>query len=233
MYNFDSRVRYSEVDNKGQMKLESVLDYFQDCSTFHSEDIGLGITFLAERNLAWVLSAWQIVIKRYPQLGEKIKITTFPYDFKSFTGKRNFYIEDFRGVKIAYANSIWTLMDMKAGRPARLLPEMIEGYVLEERLEMNYTDRKIQMPDQYKEEEPILIRVHHLDTNNHVNNGQYLKMVMDYVEKGMKIRQMRAEYKKSALLGDILIPLVAKENGKYTISLCGKEKEVYTVVELS
>ncbi len=233
MYSFDSRVRYSEVDSNGQMSLQSILDYFQDCSTFHSEDIGLGIAFLAERNLVWVLSAWQIIVERYPRIGEKIKIATFPYDFKGFTGNRNFYMEDSDGMKISYANSIWTLMDIKAGKPARLLHEMIEGYVLEERLEMNYAPRKIPVSDQYIEKDPVMIREHHLDTNNHVNNGQYLRIAMDYVEKGMQIRQMRAEYKKSALLGDILIPQVAKEEDKYTISLCGKEKEVYTIVELS
>lgn len=233
MYSFDSRVRYSEVDSSGQINLQSILDYFQDCSTFHSEDIGLGIDFLAQRNLAWVLSAWQIVVERYPKLGEKIKIATFPYAFKGFSGNRNFYMEDSEKTKIAYANSIWTLMDLRAGKPVRLLPEMIEGYILEEQLEMDYAPRKIPMPDQYMEKEPIVVREHHLDTNNHVNNGQYLRMAMNYVEKGMQIGQMRAEYKKSALLGDILIPLVAKEKNKYTISLCSKEKEVYTIVELS
>ncbi len=233
MYSFDSRVRYSEVDSKGQMKLESILDYFQDCSTFHSEDIGLGIAFLPVHNLVWMISAWQIVVERYPVFGEKIRIATFPYDFKGFLGSRNFFLEDSNGIKVAYANSIWTLMDTKAGRPARLLPEMIKGYVLEPRLNMMYAPRKIQMPELSIEKEPIEIREHHLDTNNHVNNGQYLRMVMDYVEKGMQIREMRAEYKKSALLGDVLIPRVAKESDKYTISLCGKEKEIYTIVELS
>ena len=42
MYTFDGRVRYSEVGEDGCMSLESLLNYFQDCSTFHSEDIGLG-----------------------------------------------------------------------------------------------------------------------------------------------------------------------------------------------
>ena len=38
MYQMDARVRYSEVDETHRIKLESVLDYFQDCCTFHSED---------------------------------------------------------------------------------------------------------------------------------------------------------------------------------------------------
>ncbi|MDD3204270.1 MAG: thioesterase [Lachnospiraceae bacterium] len=233
MYSFESRVRYSEVDANGRMTLESILDYFQDCSTFHSEDLGLGIAYLAERSLAWVLSSWQIDVVRYPVFGEKIKVATFPYDFKGFIGMRNFYIEDERGEKIAFANSIWTLMNLETERPNRLLPEMVEGYVLEEKLPMDYAPRKIAMPEGYESQSPIEIKPYHLDTNHHVNNGQYLRIAMEYVEKDFAVRRMRAEYKKSALLGNQMIAKVAKEYGKYTISLCNEAEEVYAIVELS
>ena len=56
MYSFNSRVRYSEVNKDGRLKLVSLLDYFQDCSTFHSEDAGMGTEYLAGQGLAWVLN---------------------------------------------------------------------------------------------------------------------------------------------------------------------------------
>ena len=40
IYQFDSRVRYSEVDENRRITLLSILNYFQDCSSFHSEKIG-------------------------------------------------------------------------------------------------------------------------------------------------------------------------------------------------
>jgi len=60
MYSFESRVRYSEVDSEGYITLNAVLDYFQDCSSFHSEELGVGLEFLMKRKLAWVLSCWQV-----------------------------------------------------------------------------------------------------------------------------------------------------------------------------
>ena len=68
MYQMDARVRYSEVDETHRIKLESVLDYFQDCCTFHSEDVGGGLEFLKGQKRAWLLASWQIVIKEYPKL---------------------------------------------------------------------------------------------------------------------------------------------------------------------
>ena len=32
MYEFDSRVRYSEVDHHGTMTVPALINYFQDCS---------------------------------------------------------------------------------------------------------------------------------------------------------------------------------------------------------
>ena len=60
MYAFNSRVRYSEVDHTELMTLPALINYFQDCSTFQSEDIGLGIEVLKERGKVWVLLSWPI-----------------------------------------------------------------------------------------------------------------------------------------------------------------------------
>ena len=89
MYAFDSRIRYSETDSEGYLTLDALLNYFQDCSTFHSEDVGLGIGYMKEIGQVWVLSSWQIVVNRYPKLGEKVKIVTLPYELKVFLGYRN------------------------------------------------------------------------------------------------------------------------------------------------
>ena len=46
-YSFNSRVRYSETGEDGRLTLPGVLNYFQDCCTFHAESIGLGdLSFL-------------------------------------------------------------------------------------------------------------------------------------------------------------------------------------------
>lgn len=61
MYSFDSRVRYSEVDEDRKLSLTGVINYMQDCSTFQSEDLNMGIDYLTEKHRAWLLSSWQII----------------------------------------------------------------------------------------------------------------------------------------------------------------------------
>ncbi|MFR5733300.1 MAG: acyl-[acyl-carrier-protein] thioesterase [Clostridium sp.] len=106
--------RYSEVDEDRKLSLTGVINYMQDCSTFQSEDLNMGIDYLAEKHRAWLLSSWQIVVDRYPKLGERIVVSTWPYDFKGIYGYRNFTIQDPEGSYLVRANSNWFFFDTGA-----------------------------------------------------------------------------------------------------------------------
>ena len=67
MYTFDSRIRYSEIDRSGRLSIPAVVDYFQDCSAFQSEELGVGVEYLANKKRAWILNSWQIVLERRPE----------------------------------------------------------------------------------------------------------------------------------------------------------------------
>lgn len=233
MYVFDARIRYSEADCDNRLTLEGLLNYFQDCSTFQSEDLGLGVKYLLDLGQVWALSSWQIDVKRYPEIGERVKVGTLPYDFKGFIGFRNFWMEDEGGIQIAVANSVWTLLDLKTGKPVRPSQEMRDGYWIEPKLEMEYLPRKIAIPEGGEAGTELVITRHYLDTNHHVNNGQYVKIALDYPEEDFEVRRLRAEYKKQAYLGDVFCPVVYKREEGYVISLNDRGGKPYAVVELN
>lgn len=232
-YQFDSRVRYSEIGPDRKLSLNSLVNYFQDCSTFHSEEVGLGMESLEKRQRIWVLSSWQIVIDRLPVLGEDITIKTWPYDFKGFYGSRNFILLDKGGANLAYANSLWIFMDITSGHPVKIDEGQSAGYQLEERFSMDYAPRKVRVPDISEEMTPFAVRKLHLDTNLHVNNGQYILMGQEYLPQGFVTGQIRAEYKKSAKLGDVIIPMVHTVEQCVTVALCDEGYKPYAVIEFT
>ena len=231
MYTWDSRVRFSEIGEDKRLTLDGILNYFQDSSTFHSEDIGNGMEVVESLKRVWVLSSWQIVVNEYPKIGERIKLGTWPYDFNRFLGGRNFIMYGADGRVLAYANSLWTYLNSENGRPARVEETIVSRYQLEPKYDMEYADRKIALPEEMTAQNAFPVEVYHLDTNHHVNNGQYVKMAMAYLPKGFEIGQMRAEYKKSALLGDMIYPKVAVEEEKVIVSLDDEAGNAFTVVE--
>lgn len=231
MYSFDSRIRYSECDENCKLRLDALMNYFQDASTFQSENLGVGFSYLAPRNLVWVLVSWQVEITRYPALGEEVEIGTLPYDFKGFIGSRNFCMKTKGGEMLAKANSIWTLLNFDSMKPALPPADMLEKYPVEPRLDMNYEGRKITVNDGGACEEPIVVQRQHLDSNNHVNNAQYIIMAIQYLPQDFEVRNLRVEYKKQAHLGDVLIPYVVTEGDKVVISLRDDTGAVYVNVE--
>lgn len=233
MYSYQSRIRYSELDENGYLKLEALLDHFQDCTTFHSEDLGFGVSYLKKNHILWVMSSWQIVVERYPVLGERVTIATAPYDFKGIIGYRNFWALDEAGERIACANSIWTLLDTQTGRPVKPNEEILNGYELSPAIEMDYAPRRITVPEGLRQQEAVQIKKHHLDTNHHVNNGQYVRIALDSLNKEGQIRQLRAEYKKQVVLGDVLVPWTTEtEDGKSVVVLKDQTDNICCIVEL-
>ena len=68
------------MDEFGKLSVTGIMNYLQDCSTFQSEDLKLGLSYLYDKKRAWWLNTWQILIDRCPGLGERIKISTWPYE---------------------------------------------------------------------------------------------------------------------------------------------------------
>ena len=230
MYHYESRVRFSETDKERKLTLEAIVDQFQDCSTFQTEDLGVGFSYLLPKNLTWVLSYWHIVVEEYPALGERVEVCTIPYDFRGFFGKRNFFMEK-DGRRIVKADSLWTLLDMEKMLPVKIAPELSDRYPKEDKIEMEYLPRKIAVTGTEVSKETLVIQKHHLDCNDHVNNGQYIKIASVYLPEDFTIRQMRAEYKNQAHLNDVIYPYVYSETDKITVCLCDEEKKPYVVVE--
>ena len=232
MYTFNSRIRYSELDETGYLAVPKFIDYFQDCSCFQSESLGVGRTTLDENNLAWVLNFWQVVIHRRPKELEHVEIGTFPTDFKGFFGTRNFFMKDENGEYLAMANSIWTLLDMKTGRPVKVGEEIVSKYQVEPPLPMECASRKVTMPSEMEALEPVKVRKEHLDTNHHVNNAQYVLMAMHYIPSDVNVKELRIEYKKQARLGDMIYPYLAEIENGYAISLRDQEGNVYVNIQM-
>ncbi len=231
-YEFGGRVRYSEIDHRGTMTLPALINYFQDCSIFQSEAIGLGTGRLKHDRKAWLLSYWQIIVDRYPRLCEELTIGTFATEFKGLYGNRNFYMKDGSGKMIARANSIWVFMDIERGRPIRPTEEYIEPYGTCEPLDMPYEGRKIALPEESREEEPFPVRKYHIDTNEHVNNCQYVQMALEMLPGDIQVRQVRVDYKKSAVLGDMIYPGLTVEQERTVVELCDADGKAYAIVEM-
>ncbi len=240
IYTFDSRVRFSETDEFGNLTIPALINYLQDCSTFQSEDLGVGLSVMKEQHQAWMIASWQIVIDRLPRCTEKITIGTMAIESDAIMARRNFFIRDEAGEMIVKANTYWTIVDTQAGRAIRIEGPFIDAYGTETPIEMECAPRKIRVPAEGGiPMEPYTVTEDRIDANHHVNNGQYVQIALSLLSKGLqenltadRVRQIRAEYKKAAVLGDVIHPVIFRNEDTFLAALKDEKGFPYCTVEL-
>lgn len=235
MYQMESTVRFSEADQNGQLNMYTLLNYFQDCSTQQSETLNVGVEALHQKNLVWVVSTWNIQVNRFPALGEKIIVGTFPYDYRAFFGRRNFLMKTADGEILAMADSLWTLLNYETNTPETVTDDIIAGFEMEEKLPMDYIKGRISRPKDMVKLADILVMPYHLDANMHVNNGRYLQMALPYLPS-IPFTGFRAEYRKMVRLGDTLsiFGALASDNDiPFTLIFKNSEDEITTIMEFT
>lgn len=239
MYTFKSKVRFSETDENSRLTIPHLISYFQDCSNFHSTNAGISREKLISMKRAWFLSSWQIVINSRPEIDDIIEIETRAYEIKGFYGLRNFIIYNEKKEVLAYANSIWFYVDTEKGKPVKYEQEAGSGFEIDEEFPMEKADRKIIIPENIGKgvkADIFKVRESHLDSNYHMNNREYVRLALDFIPERFdidKLRQIRVEYKKAAVLDEVIIPVYCfdNESRKIFVSLESENSEVFAKVE--
>ena len=133
---------------------------------------------------------------------------------------------------MAWANSLWVFMDIGRGRPVKPSEEDIGAYAPEPPLKKEFASRKILLPKESTEGKPFPVLKCQIDTNDHVNNCQYIQMALEILPEYARAEKIRAEYKKSAVAGDWIAPRTSVEADRTVVELCSTEDgKPFAVVE--
>ena len=233
MYTFKTKVRYSECDETGRLSLTAIVNYFQDCCTFQSDELGVGWDALQQINKAWLLNSWHIIVDERPTMNQEIIVGTWPSGFKGFYGTRNFLLQDGDGRVLAYANSLWVFVDTQTGHPSRVPEEIVSRYTQEPPYPMKEVSRKIPVPVELTTLPSFPATPSYIDTNRHVNNGGYVRMASDYLPKDFDCKQLRVEYRNAAVEGDLIQPSRSLTEDTCTIVLAAEDNKPFAIVEYS
>ncbi|MCD8325547.1 MAG: hypothetical protein LUC90_02345, partial [Lachnospiraceae bacterium] len=126
--------------------------------------------------------------------------------------------------------------------------------VLEERISMDYAPRKIKLPENMTAGTPVPVIQEFIDSNHHVNNAQYVDVAVNIIEKDLRsfgnpdvaaeiksekhkdskifVKEIRVEYKKQAVLGDILYPKTCLLKDWYYVTFTDLGGHIYASVAI-
>lgn len=179
----DFQIRSFQMDPKSKAHLTSICNFLQEGAGSHAEHAGFGFDDMMKRNQVWVLARLKVVVDRYPDWNEQIKLKTWSRGKVGIFYVRDFQIEDGQGAAIVKATSFWAAINIKTRRP-----EIVEG--LEEGLHSVKDKMAI---DEKLEKLPTLsgptllrkrmIEYTDIDLIYHVNNVKYIEIIFNSFPK--------------------------------------------------
>lgn len=234
-YEMNLDVSNSHVNDKGEMKELAIVNSLQDIEGLHIDNLNEFTDYLNENNLGVFLLYRQIDIIRKPLFGQKLKLSTYPYNTNSISGYRHIYIHDDNNDDLLVTtNSFGAFVDLKTYFPARIPRSIIKTIKDgEESQLMEILPRKIE----FNEESLSLldsfpIKRSNIDRYKHVNNAFYIEFALDSFKEEFNYNRIRAEYKKSFKLGDtVKVYLNLDEKGHKIVILKDQNEEINAIIE--
>ncbi|MGB9499157.1 MAG: acyl-[acyl-carrier-protein] thioesterase [Dissulfuribacterales bacterium] len=206
IYEKKINVCYSETGVDGKLKPVSVLNYLQDITSEHTDEMGVSALDLLPKNLAWVVFKYQINIFKYPLWKDELLIRTWRYPVKNLYELRQFEIIDNTGNLLISSKSLWILTSLTTKKPVRLQNNLpLEIIKNKQKVITNdlTTLPELTNPDLIR---PFTIRMHDLDFNRHVNNSVYLVWGIESVPEKIitthRPKEITINYLSDSVYGD-------------------------------
>lgn len=239
VYEKEYEIHYYEVDYRRKALITSIVDFLGDIATRQSEELGIGIDYLKENKLGWVLYKWNIDMFNYPSYGEKILIRTCPCSMRKFYAYRQFQIMNEKGQLLGEAKSIWFLINLERRRPVRINEDIYRFYGLSFEDDGELVIPDIEKPVKFDVEKVFDVRYSDIDTNRHVNNEKYIAWALEAVPMDVVLNytlsNMKVTYEKETTYGETIRVLTQLENqGNRVIcthKIVDKEDKQLTLLE--
>lgn len=239
VYNIDYIIDYDYVDKNNKLTHKGFLKYLCGAATSHADETPYGFKASETTHLAWLVLGWKIEIYRRPKCNEKIHIETWSTGAERVCSYRDFKMYDKKNNLIAIASSKWTLYNLEKASLVRITPEIMETFHSDDTTHV-FTEKvsKINVPELEclgTYEYNIMRR--DIDTNNHVNNGNYFDIANEVLPEeiyNIDFKNIDVMYKNQALYGDKTISFYYSTGSEHYVVIKSEDlSKTHCIIKLS
>ena len=168
----------------------------------------MGVLDLFKRNLTWVLSRYHVVVHRYPGLGARLEVTTWPSGKHGYFALRDFEVSDGGGDPVLSATSSWMVISLDKKQPVKVDEAIDIPYAVDKRALADPFD-SLAVPGARDAEVRFRVESAHIDWNRHVNNAVYVQWALEAVPPDVLKRSrpvdLEVSYRAEAFYGDEVV----------------------------
>lgn len=179
IYRDEFALRTCNCDFQGAWRPSAILETMQEAAGMHSEILGCGREPLLKKNMVWVLTRNEVQMDRYPAVGEKVCVETFPMPNRRWFFPRYFIFKTETGEVLGRAATLWVLLDPIS---RKMLPPGDVAHLIPDNSDLTPPMGMPASVEAVEGEEKIFSRMPaytDLDVNQHVNNTRYADWACD------------------------------------------------------
>ena len=210
-FNAEFIIDYYGVDASLYATFPRLMAYMQETSVRHTDATPNPMRWYLENGFGFLLTNWHIDVYKYPYLGDKIKIYTWPTMFKGILCERCFEARSADGGLIAAAVSKWAFMDLNRRMASKPPAELTDGYggTFSTDFVYDYNFSRDTYGYVKHKSETIKAARRDMDQNGHVNNVKYIEWITDCAPDDIYdahcIEEAKVAYKKECKKGQKVV----------------------------
>ena len=224
-------VQHFHAGPSGLATMSALCRFAQESAGCHAERLGFGSMSLARRNIAWVLREQAMDVRRFPALGETLRIRTWPTRAERVLCHRDFAMVDGQDNVVALGTSAWFGVDLATRRPCKAesffsLPwDLLPSPAFDDPLP------GLEAPKEETARQVRTARGSDIDALGHMSNLRYVDWIADYLAgaglAGRGVRRLRIRYAREVVAderviirhdlnggGDMRIVMTGEEHGR-------------------
>lgn len=224
----DFTPRYAEMDDDGVTTPVAMMGLFEETAVAHCDEAGWDVYRLRREGYGWMMLEGGFSMLRYPRHKELFTIETWMTGARLFYGHRGFEVQSSTGETIGKAWSLWVFYDLARGRPAPVLPEILESW----RPDPAHRPARRAEPDPAGGQAAALersalaafdARALDIDTNGHVNNVRYLEWALEALPRdfrdGHRLVSVEGRFVNQVMLGQRVRPVAIGDGERYRLAV--------------
>ncbi len=221
-YKTDYTIKYSEVDSNYKLRIDRILDFFQDITGTHSKEMGIdGPTMLATSNAFWILTKIKMTIEELPKFDDTVQLETWPTTIGGVRFKRDYAIHK-DGEKVVMSSSEWCTLDYDTRLPRKASSVCYPTDMIH-RSDESGAGAFIRVKETVSEDDYVYTYQSmfvDIDSNKHTNNVAYVRMMLNAFMpeewEMFNVKMMQIAFTSQTYFGDeIKIYKKNLENGFY------------------
>lgn len=182
IYEGEFSIRTYEIDRAKRATATALINLMQEAAMQNVIDLNVSVWDLASRHISWVLMRKKLNVYRLPELGECIRIQTYPAGFDKLFTYRDYKVFDSSNQLIASSASTWLLMNTVKRKIARIPEEIRVRGNFDTSNCLPHAKNKLPALTQVDCQKEFIVHWHDMDFNEHLNNVRYMQWIFETVD---------------------------------------------------